>query len=353
LLRALGSRRDEVTGRLDLAALAASASRAEPAQLQSVAELLRALGSRRDEVTGRLDLAALAASASQAEPKAFSAVADLTGTLEAERTGFVSHLDAEMLANRILSASAINPHTLYRLVDILGSRRAQFIQTLNLQPEVTGKLLRSNDPSRFGDLAKIIRWLDDGVIQHLDFEELARTGSLCAEKDISGLTLFARSLRIGMRSFVRLMPWHELLSRCSVKPGNLATIADCVRNAADRSEAIGSDDEMEILQTWIQDNRAALCDAIVKTYVASGRYSATSDRSYENVSQLLMALKVACRPAAEYLVRNTASSFRRIITPQTLRTAHLCRLWEVMCDIAPDVTESLVRDEMVKRVLDP
>ena len=338
---------------LDVVAIARTASQAPPAQLGAVAELLREVGERRAELLGELDVAAIAQTASRARPEEFGSIADLAALMEAERHGFVELVDIDAMGTRILASTVINPDTLYKLIEILGSRGDQLLQALSRQAVAFGKILMPQGPNRFGDLATIVRRLDAAVVEQLDFLALARVAARCDAKHIPGLSLFVRALKSEAVRFQPLVPWLDLLKRCPINQTTLPGIATCIRSAFIRSETVNRAEELEALQTWVWENRAPLRDAAADIYATGRRYPASTDRSYGHVGQLLAALRDISIPTTDFVVRGTVRSFRRTISDRTIPTARLCYVWRAICDVSPDVAEGLREDEFVRRVLDP
>ena len=353
LLREVGERRAELLGELDVPAIARTASQARPEELTSVADLLRELGERRAELLGELDVAAIAQTASRARPEEFGSIADLAALMEAERHGFVELVDIDAMGTRILASTVINPDTLYKLIEILGSRGDQLLQALSRQAVAFGKILMPQGPNRFGDLATIVRRLDAAVVEQLDFLALARVAARCDAKHIPGLSLFVRALKSEAVRFQPLVPWLDLLKRCPINQTTLPGIATCIRSAFIRSETVNRAEELEALQTWVWENRAPLRDAAADIYATGRRYPASTDRSYGHVGQLLAALRDISIPTTDFVVRGTVRSFRRTISDRTIPTARLCYVWRAICDVSPDVAEGLREDEFVRRVLDP
>ncbi len=182
--------------------------------------------------------------------------------------------------------------------------------------------------------------------------ELARIASQCDAKEIPGLSLFVRALRLEAVRFQPLVPWLELLGRCPITSRLLPAIAVCIRSAFSRCEALNSAEELQALQIWAWENRIALREAIADKYATGRRYPRIMDRSYGHVGQLLAALKDVSVQTTIFVIRGTSRSFSRTISDSVIPTPRLCYVWRVMCDVSPDVAERLREDESVRRVLD-
>ena len=94
LLRALGGRRDELSGKLDLEKLASVASAAEIGEFRRVVELLKCLGQRKSQVSVLLNHDALVQKAKQMGSSDITGVTMLIAELEEEnRSKFIQEVD--------------------------------------------------------------------------------------------------------------------------------------------------------------------------------------------------------------------------------------------------------------------